>query len=80
MFVSLYGYRYRVELGPEGELPNPVAILCDVDGSGIRVTAPEERGKILERFADGRFSQPWERWPESRKVKIPLTERNKEQV
>ena len=34
--VSLYGYIFRIELGPRSTLPNPVVIVCQIDGSGIR--------------------------------------------
>ena len=65
VFLSFYScHRYRVELGPEGELPTPVAILCDIHGNGIRVTVPCD--PIFARFAECRFSLPSEWPPEGR--------------
>jgi len=64
ILVSLYGHRFRVELGPEGELPVPVVLLCQIDGSGMRVANPDETSKILKDSAAGTFSQPWKQVPE----------------
>jgi len=65
ILISLYGHRFRVELGPAGELPNPVVVLCQIDGSGIRVANPDETAKILEDSTAGAFSQPWKQRPEA---------------
>jgi hypothetical protein len=58
--VSLYGYSCRIEFG-EGlrDVPGPIVIICNVDGSGIRKARPEEASRIIEQFADLTFRQPW---------------------
>jgi hypothetical protein len=47
--VSLYGYVFRVELGPQGKLSNPFAIISQIDGSGIRSGTLDETREIVER-------------------------------
>jgi hypothetical protein len=62
-FVSLYDHKYRVELGPGAELPAPIAVLCQIDGSGISIASPEQTETIAREFLGCSFSQPWKSEP-----------------
>ena len=58
--VSLYGYRFRVELGHGAELPAPIVILCKIDGSGIICrTDPEQVEAAIAQFQGTEFGQSW---------------------
>ena len=56
--VSLYGLRFRVELGPSAGLPQPIAFLCEIDGSGIRQASDAEANLLIEDIKSVVFSQP----------------------
>lgn len=56
--VSLYGLRFRVELGPSAVLPEPIAFLCEIDGSGIRQASNSETRALIEEIKGVAFSQP----------------------
>lgn len=58
-FVNLYGFSFRVELGQAGILPKPVAVICEIDGSGMRVGSEEEISSVTTRITDATFSRPW---------------------
>jgi hypothetical protein len=58
-FVSLYGFDFRVELGPAAVLPEPVIVICEIDGSGMRFASEEDLSGLEERMATATFSQPW---------------------
>ena len=62
--VCLYGFKFRVELGSQGELPAPVVMICQIDGSGIRPASPDEIKEIIENITGITFTQPWKRPPE----------------
>jgi hypothetical protein len=62
--VSLYGFVFRVELGPEGKLAEPFAMICQIDGSGIRPASPDEAREFINRISGVTFTQPWEKRPE----------------
>jgi hypothetical protein len=59
--VSLYGYIFRIELGPQGKLSKPVAMICQIDGSGIRPASPDEIREIMDSIVGVTFTQPWRR-------------------
>jgi hypothetical protein len=59
--VSFYGFLFRIELGPKGILPDPVALICQIDGSGVRRASPEEITDLLRSLDDVLFTQPWQR-------------------
>jgi len=56
--VSLYGLRFRVELGPSAALPKPIAFLCEIDGSGMRQMSKAETLALIEDAKNVAFSQP----------------------
>jgi hypothetical protein len=58
-FVSLYGFSFRIELGQAGILPSPVAVICQIDGSGMRIGSKEEISSVMTRIKDSTFSRPW---------------------
>ena len=58
-FVSLYGFDFRIELGPEAILPEPVIVVCETDGSGMQIGTSEEARVIAERMKSRTFSRPW---------------------
>ena len=62
--VCLYGFKFRVEIGSQGELPAPVVMICEIDGSGIRRASPHEIKEIIESIIGITFTQPWKRPPE----------------
>ena len=57
--VSLYGYIFRIELGPRSKLSKPVVIICQIDGSGIRSASPDETKEIIDSISRITFTQPW---------------------
>jgi hypothetical protein len=59
--VSLYGFKFRVEFGPDGKLPVPLAMLCQIDGSGIRTATPDEAVEIIASLRGYDFAQPWKK-------------------
>ena len=51
-FVSLYGcFDFRVELGQAPVLPEPIIVICDIDGLGMRVGSRSEANERAEQFA-----------------------------
>lgn len=62
--VNLYGYTFRIELGPGTKLPKPVAIICQINGSGIRLASTDETREIIDGISSVAFTQPWKRPPE----------------
>lgn len=59
-FVSLYGcFDFRVELGQEAVLPDPIIVFCDIDGLGMRVGTRSEATEQAELMRERRFSRPW---------------------
>jgi hypothetical protein len=58
--VSLYGFRFRVQLGEAGALPEPVLIFCAIDGSGMRRGSTQELYKVTEQIKGLHFLQPWQ--------------------
>lgn len=58
-FVSLYGFDFRVELGTAGVLPEPIIIVCKIDGSGMRIGSEAEVSGVKDRMETAEFSQPW---------------------
>jgi hypothetical protein len=61
--VSLYGYAFRIELGPRSKLSNPVAVICQIDGSGIRLASADETREVIESISSIMFNQPWKHPP-----------------
>lgn len=57
--VSLYGLNFRVEMGSAAVLSEPAAVVCEIDGSGMRICSTEETRDILNRMGTPAFSQPW---------------------
>ncbi len=58
-FVTLYGFSFRVELGRAGILPKPVPVICEIDGSGMRIGSEEDISNFTTRFKSATFSRPW---------------------
>jgi hypothetical protein len=58
-FVNLYAFSFRVELGRAGILPEPVAVICQIDGSGMRIGSEEEISNFTARIKEATFSRPW---------------------
>lgn len=59
VFVNLYGFFFRVEIGQAGILPKPVAVICQIDGSGMRVASDDEVPAVAARIEGATFSRPW---------------------
>jgi hypothetical protein len=57
--VSLYDYRFRVDLGVAGVLPAPAVVYCAIDGSCMRLGSPEETQMAIQTIQGVHFSQPW---------------------
>lgn len=57
--VSLYGFLFRIELGSRETLPKSIAMICQIDGSGVRRASSEEIEEILHRLSGISFTQPW---------------------
>jgi hypothetical protein len=62
-FVNLYISDFRVDLGAKGSLPEPIVIVCNTDGTGMRIGTREELLAATARIATKEFSQPWLRSP-----------------
>jgi hypothetical protein len=58
-YVSLYGFDYRIELGPAGMLPTPTVIICCIDGSEMYIGSEEELSTAIRRIEAQTFSRPW---------------------
>jgi hypothetical protein len=59
--VCLYGFRFRVELDEGSELSSPIVVLCEIDGSSMRIAGAEEAEAILRKAAEATFSRSWDR-------------------
>jgi hypothetical protein len=59
--VSFYGYAFRIDLGPQSKLSDPAAVICQIDGSGIRLASADETIEIINGISGITFSQPWKR-------------------
>jgi hypothetical protein len=55
--VCLYGFKFRVDLGEGSQLPNPIVVLCEIDGSSMRIAGIEEAEEILSNAAATPFLQ-----------------------
>jgi hypothetical protein len=58
-FVSLYGSHFRIELGSAAVLPEPVVVICEIDGSQMRVIPKSEIPSLTAHMETVTFSQPW---------------------
>jgi hypothetical protein len=59
--VCLYGFRFRVELDEGSELSSPIVVLCEIDGSSMRIAGAEEAKAVFKRAAETTFSRSWDR-------------------
>jgi hypothetical protein len=57
--VSFYDYRFRVDLGMAGALPEPAVVYCAIDGSCMWLGTPEETHMAIQQIQGVHFSQPW---------------------
>jgi hypothetical protein len=57
--VSFYDYRFRVDLGMAGALPEPAVVYCAIDGSCMWLGTPEETQMAIQQIQGVHFSQPW---------------------
>ena len=57
-FVSLYGLMFRVELGQMSVLSRPAAVICEIDGSGMRIGSEGEIASFTTRIKEATFSRP----------------------
>jgi hypothetical protein len=58
--VCIYGFAFRVELGVAARsLPAPAVVICQIDGSCMRVATADEAEKFLSEARRKTFSQPW---------------------
>jgi hypothetical protein len=57
--VNLYGFNFRVELGPVAVLAQPVIVICKNDGSGMRIGSESDIPDLKARMETATFSQPW---------------------
>ncbi len=61
-FVSLYGcFDFRVELGQAAVLPEPIIVICDIDGLGMRVGSRSEANERAEHMRNETIIslRPW---------------------
>ncbi len=59
--VCLYGFKFRVELGQGSELSSPMVILCEIDGSSMRIAGPKEAEAIFRNATDTLSPGSWDR-------------------
>lgn len=59
VLVNLYCFAFRVELGEAGILPDPVGVVCEVDGTGMRMASAEEIATFASQIKKVSFSRPW---------------------
>jgi hypothetical protein len=59
--VSLYGYAFRIDLGPGSKLSSPAVVICQIDGSGLHLAGADETRKVIDNISSITFSQPWKR-------------------
>jgi HNH endonuclease len=57
--VCLYGFHFRVDLGPERPDITPFGVVCEIDGSGMRGASVEEMALVFNEIADIQFTHPW---------------------
>ncbi len=55
--VSLYGFTFRIELGSLANLSVPVAMICEIDGSGMRIASPEELSQLAVQVSTLTFAK-----------------------
>jgi hypothetical protein len=53
--VCLYGFRFRVDLGEGSDLSNPIVVLCEIDGSGMRIVGTHEAELIIRNASEVPF-------------------------
>jgi hypothetical protein len=70
--VSLYGFNFRVELGPTAVLPRPVIVICKIDGSGMRIASEGDIPGLSPRMETATFSQPWLQQTREDEKKSPI--------
>jgi hypothetical protein len=58
-FVCLYGFHFRVELGPAAVLQNPIIVICETDGSEMRIGSDEDILSVTPHLEGTAFSRPW---------------------
>jgi hypothetical protein len=58
-FVRLYGLHLRVDLGMQKLDLLPFGVMCEIDGSGMRLASEEELLKFLDEVNGMAFSHPW---------------------
>jgi len=58
-FVSLSGLNFRVEFGPTAVLPEPVVVICEINGSEMRIGSEAEIPGLQAWMERAEFSQPW---------------------
>ena len=54
----------ELTLAHKASLSKPVAVICQIDGSGIRLASAGETKEIINGISSIMFSQPWKRAPE----------------
>ena len=59
--VCLYGFRFRVELDEGSQLSSPIVVLCEINGSSMRIVGAEEAEAILRNATETRFSGSFDR-------------------
>lgn len=64
--VCIYKYRFLVDLGPSGVLDEPVVLMCEVDGSGMRIAPTLEGVLIIQSCEQIAFSQAWKQAPDEK--------------
>jgi hypothetical protein len=53
--VCLYTFKFRVELGEGSELLSPIVVLCETDGSGMRIAGMHEAEAIVRNAGEISF-------------------------
>jgi hypothetical protein len=59
VLVRLYCFTFRVEIGEAGILPDPIGVICEMDGSGMRMATEKEVVQFLAETKDAVFSRPY---------------------
>ena len=59
--VCLYGFRFRVELDEGSQLSSPIVVLCEINGSSMRIVGAEEAEAILRNATETTFSGSFDR-------------------
>ena len=55
--VSLYGWHFRVDLGPGAALPSPIVVLCQTDGTNMHIAMEDEAEAYLAEASGTSFSE-----------------------